>query len=105
MWQSGPDRPDVAHDVQLPERIPLLVGHLLEAGLPREADIVDEDVETAQLTNRLLHERRRGRWLGEVGDDVQRLADPRFCAPAARDHARAFFCEQAGDLASDAAGG
>ena len=67
MRQRRPDRADVAHDVQLPHRVPLLVGHVLEAGLDGVADVVDQHVEPVERTHRSLdhrlraHRARRGR--------------------------------------------
>ena len=51
--QGGANRAHVAHDVELPVGIPLLVGHLLEARLPRDADVVDENVEATESVHRL----------------------------------------------------
>jgi len=39
--KNGADTADVAHDVQLPHGIPLLVGQLLESDLIGLADVVD----------------------------------------------------------------
>src|SRR5204862_5495116 len=80
------------------------VGHLGERALDGDADVVDEAVDTP--------ERDRGRLdyllgrapLGEVGNDVERLADARRLAPpAARDDARAFGGEQPRGLQTDPA--
>ena len=102
--QRRADRAHVAHDVELPVRVPLLVGDVLEPRLPRDADVVDEHVEPA--------ERRRG--LGddalglagerEIGNDVRDLADAGRVAPPARDDARAFADELPHDLEPDSAG-
>ena len=59
--ECGADRAHIAHHVQLPVGVPLLVRDLLEPGLPRDADVVDEDVEAAERLRRLLHRRARAR--------------------------------------------
>ena len=57
-----------------------------------------------ELVNRPLDHRVRSVRLGEVGDDVQRLADPRRGAPPAGDDARTLRDEQASGLESDSGG-
>ena len=74
---AGADRPHVAHDVQLPVRVPLVVAHILEARLPRDAGVVHEHVEPAKSRSCL-----RDGALGltrdfEVACHVERLADSR----------------------------
>ena len=46
--QGGADRPHVAHDVQLPVLVPLLVRDVFEPRLAGHADVVDENVQTAE---------------------------------------------------------
>ena len=68
MRQGGADRSHVAHHVQLPVRVPLVVGDVLEPRLPRDADVVDEHVEPAE----------RGRGLADGALGLSRRArDPR----------------------------
>ena len=45
---DSPDRPHVAHHVQLPHRVPLLVGNVGEVDLHGEADVVHEAVDPAE---------------------------------------------------------
>ncbi len=75
MRQRRSDRADIAHDVELPVRVPLLVGDVLEARLARDPDVVDQDVETAERSDRLGH---GALWLarhGQVALDVECLSD------------------------------
>ena len=51
--QRGADRPHIAHDVQLPVRVPLVVVDVLEPRLTRDAGVVDEHVEPAERGDRL----------------------------------------------------
>jgi hypothetical protein len=91
----GADRADIAHDVQLPELVPLLVGHLFERALVCEADVVDEHVDSAEPLFDLADEALRFAELCEIGCDMQRLADLRRpVAPARGDDRRAFRREQ-----------
>ena len=55
MWERRPDRAHVAHHVELPVHVPLGILDLLEARLPRDADVVDEDVEPSEQRCRLAH--------------------------------------------------
>ncbi len=53
MRQRSANRSDVAHHVQLPVGVPLVVGNVLEARVPRDPDVVDEHVEPAERGARL----------------------------------------------------
>ena len=103
MRERSSDRAHVAHDVQLPHRIPVLVGDLLEARLNRVADVVDEDVKAPELAHRGLDQPCRRVGLGQVRPHVQRLADRGRLAPAAGDDPRAFRDEQLCRLEADPA--
>ena len=74
----------VAHDVQLPVRVPLLVGHLLELGLARDADVVDENLQAPQAARRFRDGSLRLARLREIGRNVQHLADARARRPGRR---------------------
>jgi len=47
-----PDRAHVAHDVQLPQRIPVIVCHLVEVALDGETHVVDEAVDLPETVFR-----------------------------------------------------
>ena len=104
--QHGADRADVAHDVQLPELVPLLVGDLLERALVRDADVVHEHVDAAELGFGLAIEPLR--LAGATRDRPRRAAPRRRRAPSSRRPVvttrRAFGREQPGRLEADAAG-
>ena len=71
----------------------------------READVVDETVDAAELRLHLAYEPLRLAGLPEVGGDVERLADAgRALAAPARDDGRALGGEQPRGLQADAAG-
>ena len=93
-----------AHHVQLPHLLPLLVGDLGEARVDREADVVDEDVEPAELADGGVDDACGRVRLGEVGANVELLPDSRRLAPPARRDARALGREQLGRLEADPAG-
>ena len=102
--QGRANRAHVAHDVQLPVGIPLLVEHLLEARLPRDADVVDENVEAAERVHRrgdgvlgLAGERQVSRHVCDLA------GSGRIPAPA-RDDARALSDELTRDLEPDPGG-
>ena len=82
----------------------LFVGRLFERGLMGSADVVDEDVDTAQLRLRFAYDALRPARLCEIGVHVQRLSHARVPAAAARDDACSFLHEQPGGRASDPAG-
>ncbi len=102
--ERGADRAHVAHHVQLPVGVPFLVRHLLEARLPRDPDVVDENVETAERLRRLLDGALGLPRHTQVSLHVARLADPGCLAPAAADHARALLDEQPCGRQADAVG-
>ena len=74
MRQRRPDGADVAHHVELPGRVPLVVGNVLEACDAGDPDVVDEDVEASEDTRRFVHDTRRLVGADQVGDDVRRLS-------------------------------
>ena len=104
---DGADRPDVAHDVQLPELVPVRVGELLERPLVRDADVVDETPHRPDFrldAREDLGGRLRSR---EIDRDPERGAgfrlgglDPLF-ASAGDDDARAFLREEPRGLEPD----
>jgi len=55
----------VAFEVDGDDRVPLFLGHVHEHPVAEDPGVVDEDVEAAELVERLLHEPLRA---GEVGD-------------------------------------
>ena len=95
MRECGADRAHVAHHVQAPVFVPLLVGHLLESGLPRDAHVVYEHVEASERGDRLGDCPLGLASLAEIGGDVQRLPDPGRTAAPAGDDLRPFGEEQA----------
>ena len=101
--QRGADRPHVAHDVQLPVRVPLVVGHVLEPRLPRDADVVDEHVEPAESSRGLCDGALGLSGRREIAGHVERLADAGRRAPAARRDASALLGELSRDGSADAA--
>ena len=104
MRERGADRAHIAHDVQLPHRVPLLVRNILEASLDRIADVVHENVEASELGDRGLDEACRRVRLGQVGPDMKRLADRGRFAPAGGDDPRALRHEQLRRLEADPTG-
>ena len=88
----------------MPHRVPVVVGHLLEARVHGEADVVDEDVETAERVDRGVDDPRRRLGLGEIRADVQLLPDPGRIAPPAGRDARALGDEELRRLEADPAG-
>ena len=106
---AGSDRADrahVAHHVQLPRLLPLLVGHLVErrAG-SREADVVDEHVDRPSSRRLGDHAARARPARDEVGRDVERLADARRLARGRTvDDPGALLGEQPRGLEPDPAG-
>ena len=104
------DGAQVAHDVQLPERVPVGVLELLEADLHREADVVDEAVDTPELRLGPPDELARCIGVGEVAGDADRGArlladalDPVGIA-AGDDDLRPFLDEHPGGRLADAGG-
>ena len=95
---------DVAHDVQLPVRIPLVVEDVLEPGDARKADVVDEDVEPTEDLGRRGDGAFGLTGTRQIGGDVSLLADLGSWASTARDDARAFREKLPGDLEPDPAG-
>ena len=101
MRQGGADRSDVAHHVQLPVRVPLLVSDVLEPGLPGDAGVVDEHLEAAE--GRTVSETARsGSPELEVACHVERLADAGCLSPAQR-NASSLLDELFGHGAADTA--
>ena len=70
----------------------------------READVVDEGVETAELFQGGVDDACGRIRLGEVGANVELLPDAGRLAPPARRDARALARKQLGRLESDPAG-
>ena len=70
--RGGPDGAHVAHHVQVPHRVPVLVRELVEADLARDAHVVDEHVDAAEGVRGVLDDvlglrpapRGRRRWRG-----------------------------------------
>src|SRR4249919_1307832 len=104
MRERAPDGPHVAHDVQLPIRIPLVVSDLLEARLPCDTDVVDEDVEAADGFDGNLDDPLRFARQGEICDDVGLLPHVRWRPSTAGDDARTFFDELPHDGEPDPGG-
>ena len=65
--QRSADRPDVTHQVQLPVRVPLVVGNVLELRLTRRADVVDEAVDRSELGEGAVDHPLRSAGSREVG--------------------------------------
>ena len=95
----------ITHHVELPVRVPLLVGNVLEPRVSRDACVVDEDVEPRELAGGLCGHPFGLAGLREIGNDVRKLADTGCVAPAARDHACSLGDEQPDRLEADTARG
>src|SRR5919109_2140282 len=101
--EHGADAADVAHYVQLPHRVPLLVGQVVERHLVRLADVVDEAVDRAGFGHESFGRPR----IGQVGNDAVRRARVGTCpfhalrVPAGHDDACAFGGEQLRRLEAD----
>src|SRR5262249_19408840 len=97
----------VAHDVEAPHGVPVLVGELVEADLARDADVVDEDVEAAEGLGRVPDDVLGRSRLGEIGDYGQCRAGLLACllralaVAAAHGDERAFGRELARYLEPD----
>ncbi len=102
--QCRPDRPDVAHHVQVPRRVPVRVRHVLEGGVDREADVVHQDVEAAERTGGVGDDACRCGGVGEIRLHVRLLADSGRVAPPARGDTGALGDEEPRRLEADAAG-
>jgi hypothetical protein len=102
MRQRGSDRTHIAHDVELPVRIPLLVSDLLEARVPCDAHIVDEDVQPAESRCCLGKCALWPAGQREVDAQVRDLSDTRRVPAAASHDSSAFGGEEPGDLEPDA---
>jgi broad specificity phosphatase PhoE len=98
------DRAHVAHDVELPIRVPLVVADLLEARVPRNTDVVDEDVQSAQLRGSLGDDPFGLAGMGQVGDDMRLLAHAGPGTSSTRDDAGALVDELLDDDAADPTG-
>lgn len=105
MWQGGADRADEAHDVESPVRVPLAVADLVKACDPRNADVVHEDVEPAEMVHRLLDDPLGLTGASKISGYVGGLADVRRITAAARDDAGALGRELSRDLEPDPGGG
>ncbi len=103
--QPGANRADVAHHVQLPVRVPLLVRYLVEACLPGCADVVDEHVEAAERGRGFRDDPRRLTCAAQIRYDMQQLTHVWRFASAARDNPGSLRGEHAGGLQADAARG
>lgn len=64
MWPSSPGTLIRALDVDINNQIPVLVGHVLEANIPEDARVVDEDIDPAVVLDGCLDD------LVTVGDTV-----------------------------------
>ena len=62
-----PQRREVALEVDPDHRVPLLLGGVHQHPVAHEAGVVDQDVEPAELVDRLLHHRRGLLEVGHVG--------------------------------------
>ena len=103
--RNGRDGVDVEH------RLELLVGHLVGDAVPRVARVVDEDVDLAELVDRLLYELVRDARLRQVAREDGGLAvdlDRRLLGDVAVDvvdeDASALAHEELRRRAADAAG-
>ena len=102
--QRRTDRADVAHDVELPVGVPLLVGDVLEPRLPRDADVVHEHVEPAERSRRVAHGSLGLARASQVGHDVRGLADAGRVPSSAGDGKGALADELAHHLEPDPSG-
>ncbi len=73
MRERGADRAHVAHHVELPVLLPLLVRHFLELRLTGDADVVDEHVEPAERARGLLDD---ALGLARIGNEPARIDGP-----------------------------
>ena len=101
MWERHADRAHVAHDVQLPVRVPFLVRNLLQVSVPRDADVVHEDVEPSEHGDGLAHGASGMPGSERSTVDMSDLADARRSAPAAGEHSRALGEEEPRGLQPD----
>src|SRR4051794_31240105 len=105
--QSGADATDVAHHVELPHRVPLVVGQVVEGGLVCLPHVVHEAIDRPDLG----HESLGGRRIRQVGGHpegraalVLRAVDARRVA-AGHDDTRALGHEELRGREPDAGGG
>jgi hypothetical protein len=71
--------------------------------VPRNSNVVDEDVEARELARRIRDRPFRLAWLREIRDDVRDLAHIRCLASPARDHSSILGNEQPYRLEPDPA--
>ena len=106
--EHGLDPAHVAHHVQLPHRLPVGVGQLVERPLHRVADVVDETVDPTERRLRGSDERTGPIRFREVDGHPERGTDvdPRLLhrarVPAAQDDRRSLLGEDARRLEADA---
>ena len=104
------------HHVQLPGRLPVLVGDVVELSPLRLAGVVDDHVEAAEALGRLLEDALARVGVGDVERKRRRLAALGAAASAAalgelvlaaRDEqdGRALLAEAVSDVEADAAAG
>ncbi len=71
--QRGPDRVEATAQVGLDHAIPILDTHLLHRAVERNACVIDEDINAAKLSHRLLDQRSRLSRVGHIGRNRQGL--------------------------------
>ncbi len=67
-------RTERALEVDVDDRVPLLLGHVDDHPVAQDPGVVDEDVELAEVVDRLLDQLARGGEVGDVGAVDDRLA-------------------------------
>jgi broad specificity phosphatase PhoE len=103
MWKRPADAAYVAHDVELPVLVPLLVLHILEARLAGDSDVVHEDVEPTERSCGFRDRALGLAWAREVGDDVGHLAGTRRVPATARNDEPVLGGQLTHDLEPDPA--
>jgi 2,3-bisphosphoglycerate-dependent phosphoglycerate mutase len=101
MRQRGANRPHVAHDVQLPVRVPLSVIHVLEAGLTGNSSVVHEHIESAKRRHGLRDYALRIAGKSEIAHDVKRLPHAGSVSPPTGRNASSLRDKLPRDLAAN----
>ena len=81
-----------------------MIGNVFETSLPRNAHVVDQNVESAECSSRLDDDALGLTRLREIRSNMGDLADPGRAAPTARDHASPFGDEKPHRLEPDPSG-